>query len=298
MCKEERRMIHIRQATPEELPQIKDLWKKCFGDPSAYIDVFYQTFAKPDQTLVVEEAGEINSMAVMLPSTMELPDGNEVSVGYVYALATNPYVQGKGHARQLLAYADQYLQERGCKAMILVPASPSLHRFFDALGMDECFATRKVEILTSNLTGKMDGASMEVITPSEYNAIRESYLKGTFHMTYTDHMIHFQQIGSHLAGGDLYKIEVDGQVGCAAIEYVQQRRLLVKELLLSPDKMTKAVEVIASQMDASRYHVRTPAFWDGLPGSYPQSFGMIKWYDEALHKQFSHKEGYLGLAFD
>ena len=31
-------------------------------------------------------------------------------------------------------------------------------------------------------------------------------------MTYTDQMISFQQIGSHLAYGDLYKIEIDGVV--------------------------------------------------------------------------------------
>ena len=88
-------------------------------------------------------------MAAMLPGAIELPDGTEVPVGYVYALATNPYMQGKGHARQLLRYADDFLQKRGDKAMVLVPASPSLHRFFEAVGMDECFATRKVEILTS-----------------------------------------------------------------------------------------------------------------------------------------------------
>ena len=88
-------------------------------------------------------------------------------------------------------------------------------------------------------------------------------------------------------------------MGCAAIEYVQQRRLLVKELILSPENMGKAVEVIASQMEASRYHIRTPAFWDGLPGSYPQSFGMIKWYDQGLkNKWFNRQDAYLGLAFD
>ena len=62
------------------------------------------------------------------------------------------------------------------------------------------------------------------VSPREYNEIREGYLKNTFHMTYTDQMISFQQIGSHLAYGDLYKIEIDGVVGCAAIEYVQKRR--------------------------------------------------------------------------
>ena len=39
-------------------------------------------------------------MAAMLPGTIQLPDGTDVPVGYVYALATNPYMQGKGHARR------------------------------------------------------------------------------------------------------------------------------------------------------------------------------------------------------
>lgn len=227
-------MITIRTAAPEELPQLRDLWRKCFGDPGAYVDIFFQKFCSIDQVLVVDDDGEVDSMAAMLPGAIQLPDGTEVPVGYVYALATNPYMQGKGHARQLLRYADDFLQKRGDKAMVLVPASPSLHRFFEAVGMDECFATRKVEILTSALSGDTGGGVMTPVSPREYNEIREGYLKNTFHMTYTDQMISFQQIGSHLAYGDLYKIEIDGVVGCAAIEYVQKRRLLTKELLIPP----------------------------------------------------------------
>lgn len=293
-------MITIRPSRPEEIPQQKELWKKCFGDPGTYIDIFYEKFCTAEQVLVVaEDNGDIDSMAAMLPATLQFPDGSTVSVGYVYALATNPYIQGRGHARQLLKYADSYLKENGYKAMTLVPSSPSLHRFFEAVGMDECFATRKVEILSSALTGETGGGTMTPVSPQEYNEIRERYLKGTFHMEYTDHMIHFQQIGSHMAYGDLYKIEVDGAVGCTAIEYVQKRRLLMKELLIAPEKMEKAVEIVASQMNASRYHVRTPAFWDGLPGSYQQAFGMIKWYDDELHaKWFSRQDAYLGLGFD
>ena len=75
-------------------------------------------------------------------------------------------MQGKGHARQLLRYADDFLQKRGDKAMVLVPASPSLHRFFEAVGMDECFATRKVEILTSALSGDTGGGVMTYLPRS------------------------------------------------------------------------------------------------------------------------------------
>lgn len=292
-------MITIRPSTPEEIPQQKDLWKKCFGDPGTYIDIFYQKFCTADQVLVVDDEGEIDSMAAMLTGTLQFPDGTSVPVGYVYALATNPYMQGKGHARQLLKYADTFLQQKGMAAMTLVPASPSLHRFFEAIGMEECFATRKIEVLASSLTGNTGGGTMTPISPKEYNEIREAHLKGTYHLTYSDQLIHFQQIGSHLAFGDLYKIEIGGEVGCAAIEYVQKRRLLMKELLISPGKMLQAVEVVAKEMDATRYHVRTPAFWDGIHGSYNQAFGMIKWYDRSLHAKWgSLQDAYLGLGFD
>lgn len=292
-------MITIRPSTPEEIPQQKDLWKKCFGDPGTYIDIFYQKFCSADQVLVVDDEGEIDSMAAMLTGTLQFPDGSSVPVGYVYALATNPYMQGKGHARQLLKYADTFLQQKGMAAMTLVPASPSLHRFFEATGMEECFATRKIEVLASSLTGDTGGGTMTPISPQEYNEIREAHLKGTYHLTYSDQLIHFQQIGSHLAFGDLYKIEIGGEVGCAAIEYVQKRRLLMKELLISPGKMLQAVEVVAKEMDATRYHVRTPAFWDGIHGSYNQAFGMIKWYDRSLHAKWGAlQDAYLGLGFD
>ena len=62
--------------------------------------------------------------------------------------------------------------------------------------------------------------------------------------------------------------------------------------------MLQAVEVVSQELDAIRYHVRTPAFWDGINGSYVQPFGMITWYDPALKAKYRRKEGYLGLAFD
>ena len=155
-------MINIRPALPEEPPQLKDLWRKCFGDPSAYVDIFFQKFCSTDQ-VPVDDDGEVDSMAAMLPGTIQLPDGTDVPVGYVYALATNPYMQGQG-PRPAGAEGRRRLpppaggQSHGPGARL----PPSLHRFFEAIGMDECFATRKVEILTSALTGETGGG---VLTP-------------------------------------------------------------------------------------------------------------------------------------
>ncbi len=295
-------MEKIRSAKAEDIPALKELWKRCFGDADTYVDMFFQKYCVPEQVLIVEEEGELNSMATMLETTMHFPDGTSYPVGYVYALATNPYIQGKGYARQLLAYADEYLKGKGMKCLTLVPASPSLHRYFESLGLSECFGIRKVEKMSaelSDLPAPGEGCKLVPILPAEYNAIREEKLQGTMHISYPDRLIQFQQFGSHTTAGDLYRVEVDGEVGCAAIEYVQRSRLLVKELLIEPAKVQKAVKMISEELPAARYHFRTPAFWDGMQGSYVQAFGMIKWYDRELHqKWFNHQDAYLGIAFD
>ncbi len=295
-------MITIRSAKAEDIPQQKELWKRAFGDSDAYVDMFFQKYCVPEQVLIVEEDGELNSMATMLETTLHFPDGTEAPVGYVYALATNPYIQGKGHARQLLAYADEYLQKKGMKCLTIVPASPSLHRYFENMGMVECFATRKVEKMAAELMNMPplgDDCKLIPIMPAEYNEIRNEKLKNSMHIAYNDKLVQFQQFGSHLTAGDLYRLEVEGEVGCVAIEYVQRSRLLMKELLIAPKKMPKAVQLISDELPAVRYHVRTPVSWDGLKGSYIQAFGMIKWYDKELQqKWFKHQDAYLGFAFD
>ena len=67
-------MITIRTAAPEELPQLRDLWRKCFGDPGAYVDIFFQKFCSIDQVLVVDDDGEVDSMAAMLPGAVIIAD--------------------------------------------------------------------------------------------------------------------------------------------------------------------------------------------------------------------------------
>jgi hypothetical protein len=59
------------------------------------------------------------------------------------------------------------------------------------------------------------------------------------------------------------------------------------------------VAALAAQLPGMRYHVRTPAGWDGLPGSYIQAFGMIKWYNRQKQEQWGRdSKGYMGLGFD
>ena len=102
-----------------------------------------------------------------------------------------------------------------------------------------------------------------------------------------------------MANSGLYLLNVNGTEGCAAAEYLNEDSVLVKELIIPAPAMAGAAALLARELPAVRYHLRTPPFWEGLPGSYLQAFGMVKWYNPELEAAWrNERKGYMGLGFD
>ncbi len=292
-------MIEIRPSRAAEVPAQKALWKTCFGDDGSFIDLFYGRYCRPEDVIVLLEDGNLRSMAAILPLGLHFPDGVTGRAGYIYALCTHPSSRKQGFIRELLNYADFYLKKSGMDCVTLVPAEASLHRFFGMLGFEECFSHRKAELERPMLPPPGENDSILPVEPEEYGRIRERLLKGRFHLSYQPSLLDFQRAFSRMFGGDLYRLTVNGAEGCAVAEYFGSDRVLIKELLVPPESVAQAVAVLARALPASHYHQRTPALWEGLPGSSIQSFGMVKWYDPRLGRIWSReRHGYLGLGFD
>ena len=292
-------MVEIRPIRPEELPARKGLWKAAFGDDDAYIDWFDRCCGGEAETLGVVEDGALVSMLTLLPHTLTLPGGGEASARYIYALATDPAARSKGYGRQLLRWTDSYLDGRGVDCITVVPAEAGLFKFFGTVGFSPRFSTRKVELLRDESKEPQPGDQIFPATPEEYNAIRNRLLTGTPAVTYDTELVRYQEGMCRLSGGGLYRILAGGVEGCAAVEYADEDSVLFKELLLPRQNIPQALAVFAQILPGRRCHVRTPACWEGLPGSYLQPFGMLKWYnpDKAALWQEGTK-GYMGLGFD
>ena len=263
-------MVDIRPSRPGEIPAQKALWKTAFGDEDRLIDWFYDC-CMPEEDML----------------------------RYVYALATDPSMRGKGYGRQLLHYVDGFLSSRGSDCVTVVPAEPSLHKFFATVAFCPAFSTRKLELLRDMVGPARAEDGLTEAEPQEYGRLRRALLSDTAAVHYDQRLLRFQQGMSRMSGGGLYKITVDGVEGCAAAEYVDRHSVLCKELLIPSQHLARAVARLAERLPADRYHVRTPAGWEGLPGSYNQAFGMVKWYDRekrALWERTAH--GYMGLGFD
>ncbi|MEG2456068.1 MAG: GNAT family N-acetyltransferase [Oscillospiraceae bacterium] len=292
-------MIEMRIAHPGEEPAQRALWHLAFGDEDDYVDLFYRDCYAPQRMLVLLDGGVLSSMAAFCPMTLRLADGGSRKAAYLYALATHPATRNQGFCRQLLNYADFYLKEQGFDCVCLVPAEASLHRFFESVGFDECFATRKLERLSKAVWAPAEGDSISPVSGEDYKALRDEMLKGSFFMSHDERWLNHQKNVSLASGADLYRLSVGGETGLAACEYCDKQSVVAKELLLPKKQLERGLALVKSRLPAARYYVRTPVFGESFAGSYGQTFAMVKWYqktDAALLGLIT--DGYLGLALD
>lgn len=291
-------MIEIRPGKPGEEARERTLWRLAFGDDESYIDYFYHHRPVED-TLVLLEDGVLQSMLALFPVEVVLPEGGRLQSSYIYALATHPDARKKGFGRFLLNYTDFYLKEAGMDCVTIVPAEAGLHRFFATAGFSECFSLRKFELLGHLAERAAPGDEISPVTAGEYQRLREGILAGELFVSYGETLLGYQQGLSRMGGGDLYRLTVGGVTGCAAAEYTGEETVGVKELLLPTAQLAGGAALLAGALPAMRYHLRTPALWDGLQGSYPQPFAMVKWYQPELEQLWRDQgRGFMGLAFD
>ena len=184
----------------------------------------------------------------------------------------------------------------------MVPAEPSLHKFFGTVNYESSFNIRMVEVAEDLLPAPREGAVVQSITPEEYGQLRETLLDPTFHVCYNDALLTYQAGLGRMSGGGLFRLSLDGWTGCAAVECIGTETVILKELLLPEAQAGEAFQAaaqIARRLPAKRYQVRTPACWPGTAGSYLQPFGMLKWFNQEKEATWIREPlAYLGLGFD
>ena len=285
-------MIEIRKSKSEEVAELQDLFQLCFGDGPEVSGLYFDHFYRPEEFLVLREDGKLRAMAGLLNVTLTEPDGKSVKAAYLYGMGTHPDHQGKGFAAQLLNYADFYLHgKRDC--IVTMPATDALHAFYAKFGFTECFP-----LLEGEVTPRLpkDGETSLPVNASDYEVLREELLAENFHVTCA-HLTGLQEQLCRFSHGSMLRLNVNGTIGCAAVEQWNGTSLC-KELLIHPDALEGAVALIAQAVYAQHFVIRRPAFYP-KEGLQWRNFGMIKWYDPIAAKRWQNTDTpYMGLAFD
>lgn len=113
--------ITLRRAAPADAPRMQELWRRCFGDEQAYLDLCFDQGDAVSHGMLLEADGVVQSMLLAFSQEMTLPEGDSVPMWYVYAFCTHPDGQSRGYGRTLLAWTEAEGRKAGAKAVVMVP---------------------------------------------------------------------------------------------------------------------------------------------------------------------------------
>lgn len=124
--------MHVRDFREMDRPDLVALWEACgltrpWNDPNDDID---RMVATRDATILIGHAGD-----QLAGSVMAGQDGHR---GWVYYLAVDPALQGKGFGRELMEEAGLWLQSRGAPKLELMVRDGNDHaaKFYETLGFE------------------------------------------------------------------------------------------------------------------------------------------------------------------
>lgn len=109
--------------------QNKVLWRDCFHDNEAFIDLYFSRVAKPENTYYMERDGRLACVMQALSYKLRYCS-KSWNVAYLSGIATLPEFRGQGLATVLIRQVHELLAERGYAASLLIPATESLADFY------------------------------------------------------------------------------------------------------------------------------------------------------------------------
>ena len=169
--------MEYRSARPEDVPGLKRLWERCFGDDPAFIDRFFAHLFRPEHMAVCALDGMPVSMVAFLPC--RLRGGGDLPCAYLYAMATDPARQGRGWSQALLRFAHSYGREQGWRGLTLVPADQGLFQFYAKAEFQTAFFLPAAAL--ERLPPRAPGWSPR--RPEAYRRLREQLLAQIPHLT-------------------------------------------------------------------------------------------------------------------
>ncbi len=158
--------MKIDYPTPEQIPQLRKLWKEAFGDGEAFLDLYFDRVFSSDRCRCVTEDDTVAAALYWLDCRCE---GRPMA--YLYAVATEKKHRGRGLCRSLMLDTHRLLAELGYAGCLLVPGELSLFEMYGTMGYGPCCTIREFFAEAA-----LDPAQLQELTPEEYAAARRAAL--------------------------------------------------------------------------------------------------------------------------
>ena len=129
-------MIQIADDTTKQ--EVRAMWKMCFGDSDAYMDIYFNHKYRNENTLIyIEDNKPVASLQMLFYNFSFF--GNEIPVAYLSGLCTLPEYRKRGYMKQLIVRSYKVAHEREIPLMILVPQDKEVMNYYERFGFIQTF---------------------------------------------------------------------------------------------------------------------------------------------------------------
>lgn len=121
--------MHLRTATPDDVPALYALWERAFDAP-LMVPVYETDDGRLDRTHVAVDPhdGRVVGSVYWTPRELGGPDGGTLRAGGVANVATAPEARGRGLVRALLSRAVEQMGRDGADVALLFTGTPDVYR--------------------------------------------------------------------------------------------------------------------------------------------------------------------------
>ena len=190
--------VCFREYRTDDLPALKTLWVRVFGDPPELVDDFFRLLPGMGSCFVAEEGGRLHAMASVITGFQLLVPGQaQKNCAYLYAVATEEAARGRGLGAAVSRGAAQLGRKAGAEILCTLPAEHSLYDWYwDILSL------RHVSSRTLFYSDALP--EREPLSSAEYGSRREALLHGSPHVALNRDALEFQERLSASYGGGMF----------------------------------------------------------------------------------------------
>ena len=276
----------VQTATPDMIPELKQLWRVCFGDSAAGTEFVFDNLLRPQRILVQTDESDLPvAMLCWHPLTFSTPKGC-FDGAYIFGVGTAPNHRGQGISTALLEKAENILREQDMRLSCLVPASENLFDFYAQRGYQTQLYYKLLQVSAEQmpvaaLGGELVCANLEDFVEARYqgSTLADSSLLGIWDAEY----LRYTGAECRFYGGEVLRFTSfeEESMNYAACYPDGKGGILVKEVLLfDSEDLEPLLAALHRHFGAKSYSLRLPTDF-ALEDKWETQtlpFAMTKWY--------------------
>lgn len=192
----------LRAARLEDLDEICRVWERCFGDAAETVKGLMSP-EMLEKTMVAELEGRVRSLMTAFDGLIL----GGVRSSYILALCTAPEFRGLGLGERVLRETVRAAFGRGAELVCLHPASESLARWYERLGL--CVLSR----VSYEPAAASGGVELERVGAGEYAALRTGAAPAV-----PEALLRAQELFYSGGDGGLFSLTGGVWSGCACVQ--------------------------------------------------------------------------------